>query len=292
MKRRYDFGRIKYRYLDGTGASNIVFSLRKAYTFYSGNCIRVRRSSDNTELDIGFLGYKLDSASLLSFVGSGNGYVRTWYDQSGNGNNAVQTVLASQPIIVESGVLNVELGLPTIKFTTAHTMTLPIFVLNQFSIFLTVSTKTGSPNLGGVMAIFPTTGYGAMVSGASGDATSHIVRIKNHIGITGFGNSAKGAYLPPKPLFRISFHNNGSSDVNNSSNTSFSGQTEAVYQNPLTVNTANWTGSYSVGIGRLNHGHNGTTYNMNLSEVIVFNFDNRSNNTPIMNNIKSFYKVA
>ena len=34
-----------------------------------------------------------------------DGYVATWYDQSGNGNNAVQAVATSQPKIVEGGVL-------------------------------------------------------------------------------------------------------------------------------------------------------------------------------------------
>ena len=34
-----------------------------------------------------------------------DGYVATWYDQSGNGNNAVQAVATSQPKIVEDGVL-------------------------------------------------------------------------------------------------------------------------------------------------------------------------------------------
>jgi hypothetical protein len=36
-------------------------------------------------------------------VGAGNGYISTWYDQSGNGLNAVQTTAASQPIIVNAG---------------------------------------------------------------------------------------------------------------------------------------------------------------------------------------------
>ena len=34
-----------------------------------------------------------------------DGFVATWYDQSGNGNNATQPVATSQPKIVEAGVL-------------------------------------------------------------------------------------------------------------------------------------------------------------------------------------------
>jgi len=40
-----------------------------------------RRDSDNTEKDIGFKIYFLDIDDLLSFVGSGNGYVTVTYAQ-------------------------------------------------------------------------------------------------------------------------------------------------------------------------------------------------------------------
>jgi hypothetical protein len=65
--------------------------------------IRVRRSSDNTEQDIGFSGTNLDTSALLSFVGGGNGFISTWYDQSGNNFHFNQAAIASQPQIVNSG---------------------------------------------------------------------------------------------------------------------------------------------------------------------------------------------
>lgn len=55
-----------------TGANN-AFSLRKLNGAYSGSAIRVRRSGDNTEQNIGFnANGNLDTTSLLSFVGSYN----------------------------------------------------------------------------------------------------------------------------------------------------------------------------------------------------------------------------
>ena len=53
-----------------------AYSLRKLRAAYSGSAVRVRRSSDNTEQDIGFTAQgELDTASLLSFVNaSGNAY--------------------------------------------------------------------------------------------------------------------------------------------------------------------------------------------------------------------------
>jgi hypothetical protein len=92
------------------GMPTIGLSLRKL-TPNATNCIRVRRSSDNTELDIGFVANTpnspIDTTALLSFVGAGNGFITTWYDQSTNNNNAIQTTAANQPRIVNSGVVDV-----------------------------------------------------------------------------------------------------------------------------------------------------------------------------------------
>lgn len=66
--------------------------------------IRVRRSSDNAEQDIGFSGNALDTTSLASFVGSDSAYVTTFYDQTGNGYHLAQSTGSKQPRIVNAGV--------------------------------------------------------------------------------------------------------------------------------------------------------------------------------------------
>lgn len=72
--------------------------------------IRVRRSSDNTEQDIGFDGIDLDTTSLLSFVNNGNGYITIWYDQMGNSAyNYAQTTASRQQQIVFDGSLDLSL---------------------------------------------------------------------------------------------------------------------------------------------------------------------------------------
>ena len=81
-----------------------AYSLRKLRTGYGGSAVRVRRSSDSTEQDIGFVGSQFDSASLLSFCGGGSGFVTTWYDQSGNSRNLQQATTTKQPRIVNAGV--------------------------------------------------------------------------------------------------------------------------------------------------------------------------------------------
>ena len=84
---------------DYSGAA-AAYSLRLLDNTYSGNAIKVRRSSDNTEQDIAFVNNELYTASLETFAGAGDAFVTTWYDQSGSGNDATQTTAASQPQIV------------------------------------------------------------------------------------------------------------------------------------------------------------------------------------------------
>jgi hypothetical protein len=67
------------RFAEGMAAA---YSLSQLFTTYTGYAIRVRRSSDNAEADIGFDGTDLDTASLTSFCSGTDGFVTTWYDQS------------------------------------------------------------------------------------------------------------------------------------------------------------------------------------------------------------------
>jgi hypothetical protein len=103
-------------------ANTIGYSLRKLKSTAT-NAIKVRRSSDNTTQDIGFDNWgNLDVAALLTFVGAGSGYIDTWYDQSGSGKNLTQATLANQPLIVNSGALNMLNGKPSVKFSSTTSM--------------------------------------------------------------------------------------------------------------------------------------------------------------------------
>ena len=53
-------------------ASTASYSLRKLKNAYTGSAIRVRRSLDNAEADIGFDGTDLDTTALMDFVGYQN----------------------------------------------------------------------------------------------------------------------------------------------------------------------------------------------------------------------------
>lgn len=99
--------------LDGIANVAAAYSLRRLSTAYGGAAVRVRRSSDSAEQDIGFdSSGEFDSAAFSSFVGGGTGFAKTWYDQSENGRNATQATTGSQPSIV----LSVVNSKPVVRF--------------------------------------------------------------------------------------------------------------------------------------------------------------------------------
>ena len=97
---------------DYPGAS-AAYSLRNLANNVT-NVVRVRRSSDNTEQD--FTAVEITDGTLTTFTGVNDGFVTTWYDQSGNSNNAVQATATLQPKLVTSGVVELENGKPCVKY--------------------------------------------------------------------------------------------------------------------------------------------------------------------------------
>lgn len=93
-----------------------AYSLRKLSTAYSDSAIRVRiDTTGQPEYDIGFdSNGNLDTADLLSKAGANDGFVTTWYDQSGNSYDAQNPTASSQPVIVTTGSLETLNGLPSI----------------------------------------------------------------------------------------------------------------------------------------------------------------------------------
>ncbi len=95
--------------------ASVAYGLRRLSRFWTGAAIRVMRTSDNSQLDIGFIGEDLDIVTLLAFVGSDNGEIVIWYDQSGNGRHAV-SITGSRPRIVSNGAIETQNGKPAIRF--------------------------------------------------------------------------------------------------------------------------------------------------------------------------------
>ncbi len=130
----------------GTTGADAVYSLRRVSIDHTGPVVRVRRSTDNTETDIGTTTTgDLDESALLSFTGTASAFVTTWYDQSGAGRHATQTTPAAQPRIVNAGAIDREGTRPTLVFSGAQFLTMPTTVIvtgNNPSTINTVARRT------------------------------------------------------------------------------------------------------------------------------------------------------
>ena len=161
--------------LDKEPNASCAYGMRKIRSDYTGACIRVRRISDNTEMDIGFTGDRLDTKTLASFVGDGQGYVSIWYDQSGNALNAVQIDPNLQPIVNKDTYESVLFNNDMLGFTSQ--------TLTDYSTFITYDVKSFNQNglnylLGGASSGFYAGGglnsYGIGEQSADADASRRV----------------------------------------------------------------------------------------------------------------------
>lgn len=115
-------GAVEAFLLDKFPGAAAAYSLRQLRTKYLGPAIRVRRTSDNMEQDIGFLANgNLDVASMASFVGVSDGQIKFFYDQSGNDIHLdAQTDSNKFPRIIIAGVLQLSNALPSMLFDGAN----------------------------------------------------------------------------------------------------------------------------------------------------------------------------
>ena len=107
-------------FLDEFPGAEIAYSVRKLSSTHTGSALRVERSNDNTQQDIGFVGENLDTSALATFVGANTGKVVTWYDQSGNNKNAT-AAYADAPTI-RTGGTTVTIGSKTAVDGTSAVM--------------------------------------------------------------------------------------------------------------------------------------------------------------------------
>ena len=100
-------------YLNNQLSTSALTAMRGLYSFslllttYSGPIAKIRRASDGISLDFyadknGKIGTALygTGTSISSWLTSTTGYILTWYDQSGLGNNMIQSNTTYQPQII------------------------------------------------------------------------------------------------------------------------------------------------------------------------------------------------
>ena len=121
------------------GTPTGLYSLRKVGAGYNGSCLRVQRSSDSTQQDIGFdASGNVNVAAATAFAGGALLTVAKWYDQSGVGLDLAQATAAAQP---QFNLIN---GKPWLSFA-AMSSSLP---LGLYLVTATVPNLTGNQAIG------------------------------------------------------------------------------------------------------------------------------------------------
>jgi hypothetical protein len=260
--------------LDTYSGAAAAYSLRKLRTAYTGNAIRVRRASDNTEQNIGFVNNVLDTASLTSFCSGTNGFVTTWYDQSGNGRDATQSTGANQPQIVSSGSVLTENGKPNILFngTSSFLKTASSVISTNFSIYAVGKTPSSGSNRSGFI----------MSQYAVNDANRTYFAIDRAVDTTIIGLQIGGQFdnKSGTTVFnqKLYYWDRNSSSIefadNNNTVTTASNNTTA-------QNSALGFGGFEVGNRSL----------INIQEAVLYTTSNTSNRSGISTNINTYYGI-
>lgn len=251
-----------------------AYSLRKLTGAYTGSAIRVRRT-DLQELDIGFTAAgNLDTTALLAFTGTGaldNGFITTWYDQSGNGYNATQSTAIFQPQIVSSGSVLVKNGKPTAQFDGTNDFVNLTSITTSNSIYSTfdISTVTVAIN-----SKYPTVFAGSpgslQLRYAESAANLEILRAGQAVLFNGGSRNVNQQYL--NSLFT---KNTGSS----------------LYTNSIFKINDSANPSFTAGITRIGNNSVGELMNGYIQEIIIYTSDQSSNRTGIEANINGFYSI-
>lgn len=261
--------------------ARVAYSVRKLRKAYKGFCMRVRRSSDNTEKDISFLNNALNETELTDFVGAGDGFVTRFFDQSGNGNDARSITSANQPRIVNAGTIETINGKPairTIENTTRQNMDLTTaFQQAQWSQYMVIEKLTTNRQASGVC----TKAGGGPNNGLLYFEDSNVYVVATNDNTTSditYNSSALSNLTSPKIFMGISYTNGDEGDIwENSSSLSVSYATNVINPN------FNSLFLYS----------DGQQYQSNAKhcEVVFWNGDQTANAVAIQNNANSYFSI-
>jgi hypothetical protein len=219
------------------------------------------------------MGEHYSISGIPAFDNSVNGFVETWYDQSGNSLDAVQATAAEQPKIVDAGSL-----LPAgVTFDGGDTLSVsgePVITASSSGVFSAFSVQTVATNEAGYM----------------------------------YGNAASpnGASVYALSSSKFALTNKTSINFDNIPRSSGQNLLSAVYNNGdagLLVNGAGTmtdagTYDFSAGtgdfvIGNRNGGSAAATFLIgSINEIIIYNSNQSSNRTALETEIISHYGIS
>lgn len=272
--------------LDNYSGATAGYSTRKLKSSATLS-LRVRRSSDNSEQDIGFDGNNLDLTSLTSFIGSDDAFVTRWYDQSGNNYEFAQLSASLQPRIALSGTVDTANGIPSIYFGEATIKYMEVFLADEphfdftdtFSLYMALKPANQSGAqvaFGKGTGLFGQNGYYVVFDPSI--AIGNCVFNNSDVSPTNFsvitsGNTSLGCYG-----WNFS-SGNGNGSFNGITNNTYTGMISCKLNNSLPI------------IGVYQTFASATDFDGWFSEMIIFPSDQTSNKSGIETNIMNYFGI-
>jgi hypothetical protein len=270
--------------LDQYPGAAAAYSLRKLRTAYTGAAIRVRRASDNSQIDIGFNGSgALDTTLITTFCGVSEGFITKWYDQSGNSRDGLQLTNSLQPRIYFGTTININ-GVPAVDVSVGYLTTAQngFTTLQTHSEFISLKGFTNATAYAGILSFAPSTGSDFNQSTAYNINQGNTNNVENltaqSISYSIVGSGATNIY---RLITSIINNQNGTLRQNNILIGNATGTFSTSNTGPLVIGTRFLSGAPS----------NSYIFPGYIQEIISYNTDQSSNRTGIETNINSYYTI-
>ena len=242
--------------LDAVSGSVAAYSTRLLRADYSGYAVEVRNDS-NEEIDIGFTDGELDESALLAHADGGDAFVVTWYDQSGEGNDAEQSTAANQPQIVDGGVVITENGKPALDYGSTGNKTINFSTISDiesvFAVLTPINFSSDTFILGDASMSYYHDGSGGMW-------------LHSNAGVVG----------------------GGANYINDGNSIDFSTTQRTAGQKIISMIH---TGDAQASRISKDRTHAGRSWKGTYQELIIFDVEQSANRTEIRDNINDYYEV-
>lgn len=261
--------------------ASAAYSVRKLRSDYEGAALRVRRSGDNSEQDIGFVSTDLDTTSLLSFVGANDGFVVTWYDQSTNGLNTTNSTASQQRQIVVNGVLITDNGKPASKdiaTSTQYSTSTPVYAVDSPDVW-TFSVQNAEDTATNTSYIFGANTYNGFLIATYSNRESVDVRAVRTGGSSAGQMGVSGALVGQQILTTYADRVNVASFLNGVELSGTRADSDTDFLS-VTFNTI---------LGMQNS--TARSFDGYFQEFIIYEEDQEANQSAIESNINTYYSI-
>ena len=243
--------------------------------YFNGNVAEIiiynSDQSDNRTAIEANIGETYGITGIPAYDNTVDGFVETWYDQSGNGNDATQSVAEGQPKIVDGGTLVTTNGNPTVDFYDNCFLDTDAFLDGSaHSSFAAINNQgaTSTRKLFYTKAEFPNKGFTWNYRGDQSVGQYDLVSYNGIVNSLTFSNSTS-------PLHYVS-----SLLINSTKEVFINGNSVATSSDSFVADDE------TLGIGSLNFGTG-----FDIQELIIYPSDQTANRPAIETNINNHYSI-